>query len=55
MGMMHIPTIGFGPANEQYAHSVDDQVPVDHLVASAAFYAVFPRIYCQLASESSGR
>jgi len=46
MGLMGIPTIGFGPANEVYAHSVDDQVPADHLVKAAAFYAAFPRIYC---------
>ncbi len=49
MGMMGIPTVGFGPANEVYAHTVDDQVPVDHLVKAAAFYAAFPRIYCALA------
>jgi putative selenium metabolism hydrolase len=55
MGMMNIPTIGFGPANELYAHSIDDQVPVHHLVAAAAFYAAFPRIYCQMASESPGK
>jgi putative selenium metabolism hydrolase len=46
MGMMGIPTIGFGPANEFYAHTVEDQVPVDHLVKAAAFYAAFPNIYC---------
>jgi putative selenium metabolism hydrolase len=49
MGMMGIPTIGFGPANEVYAHTVDDQVPVDHLVKAAAFYAAFPTIYCKMA------
>ncbi len=47
MGMMGIPTIGFGPADEIYAHTANDQAPVDHLVASAAFYAAFPRIYCE--------
>lgn len=41
-GMFDIPTIGFGPANEIHAHSVDDQCPVDHLVKAAAFYAMFP-------------
>jgi acetylornithine deacetylase/succinyl-diaminopimelate desuccinylase-like protein len=49
MGMMGIPTIGFGPANEIHAHSVEDQVPVDHLVEAAAFYAAFPAIYCRTA------
>lgn len=43
MGRMGIPTIGFGPANEIYAHSIDDQVPVDHLVKAAIFYAAFPK------------
>jgi putative selenium metabolism hydrolase len=53
MGMMGIPTIGFGPANEIHAHSVDDQVPVDDLVQAAAFYAAFPHIYCQTVQRSS--
>jgi putative selenium metabolism hydrolase len=43
MGMHKIPTVGFGPAHEIYAHSVNDQVPVEHLVRAAAFYAAFPR------------
>lgn len=42
MGRLGIPTIGFGPAHEIYAHSVNDQVPVDHIVTAAAFYAMFP-------------
>ncbi len=49
MGMMGIPTIGFGPANEIYAHTANDQVPVNHLVAAAAFYAAFPGVYCETA------
>jgi putative selenium metabolism hydrolase len=47
MGMMGVPTIGFGPANEIYAHSIDDQIPVEHLVKAAAFYAAFPAFYLQ--------
>jgi len=47
MGMFKIPTIGFGPGNEKYAHSVNDQMPVDHLVKAAAWYALFPRTYCR--------
>ncbi len=42
-GLFKIPTVGFGPANEVYAHGVDDQAPVDHLVKAAAFYAYFPQ------------
>jgi putative selenium metabolism hydrolase len=44
-GMFNVPTIGFGPANEIYAHTPDDQCPVDHLTKCAAFYAAFPQKY----------
>ncbi|GLC28767.1 YgeY family selenium metabolism-linked hydrolase [Clostridium omnivorum] len=43
MGRFGIPTIGFGPANEVYAHSPKDQVPVQHLVEACKFYAAFPK------------
>lgn len=45
MGIRRIPTIGFGPAEEKHAHASDDQVPVEHLWKSAAFYALFPFVY----------
>jgi len=38
-GRLNIPTIGFGPSNEIYAHTVNENMPVDHLVKSAVFYA----------------
>jgi putative selenium metabolism hydrolase len=44
-GKLGIPTIGFGPANEIHAHSVDDQCPVDDLWVAAAWYASFPDRY----------
>jgi len=44
-GKLGIPTIGFGPANEVYAHSVDDQCPIDHLPLAVAWYAAFPERY----------
>jgi putative selenium metabolism hydrolase len=44
-GMHGIPTVGFGPANEIYAHSTEDQCPIDHLTAAARFYAAFPGHY----------
>lgn len=47
MGMKGIPTIGFGPAHEIYAHSTQDQCPIEHLVKAAAFYAAFPTVYCK--------
>jgi len=41
-GRLGIPTIGFGPGNEIYAHTADDQCPLDHLPLAAAWYAAFP-------------
>lgn len=37
-GMFGIPTIGFGPANEIYAHSPEDQCPIEHLTKAMMFY-----------------
>ena len=40
-GMFDIPTIGFGPGEEKYAHTPEDQVKVDDLVEAMKFYAAF--------------
>ncbi len=48
MGMLNIPTVGFGPGEEKYAHTVDDQIAADHLVKAAAFYAAFPGHYVKV-------
>lgn len=37
-GMHNIPTIGFGPGHEHFAHAPNEQTEVEHLVSSAAFY-----------------
>ena len=42
-GRLGIPTIGFGPSEERWAHTVQDQCSVDHLVKSIAFYAALPK------------
>ena len=44
-GMFGVPTIGFGPGNEIYAHSPEDQCPVEHLTFAARFYAAFPQAF----------
>lgn len=44
-GIFGIPCVGFGPGKEEHAHSVEDQVAVEQLVKSAAFYAAFPSFY----------
>ncbi len=46
-GLFGIPCVGFGPAPESVAHTVNDGVPVAHLVRCAAFYAAFPSVYCE--------
>lgn len=43
MGLHNIPTFGFGPGEEKYAHSPYEQIPVEHLVKAMAFYAAFVR------------
>ncbi len=50
-GMFGVPCVGFGPAPEDVAHTVNDSVPIEHLVKSAAFYAGFPNEYCGLDDE----
>jgi putative selenium metabolism hydrolase len=50
-GMFGVPTIGFGPADEIYAHSPEDQCPVEHLTRAARFYAAFPRAFVESAAR----
>jgi len=38
-GVAGIPTIGFGPGEERYAHTVDEQVVVKDLASAARVYA----------------
>jgi putative selenium metabolism hydrolase len=39
MGEAGIPTIGFGPGDEQWAHSPDERIRIDDLFAAAEVYA----------------
>lgn len=43
-GRHNIPTIGFGPQHEIYAHTVDEFVPIDALIKATTFYAAIPQI-----------
>jgi len=45
MGLMGVPTIGFGPGEEDVAHSVAERVPIRDLVEAAEFYSAFPLIF----------
>lgn len=43
MGLYNIPTFGFGPGNETYAHAPNERIPIEHLHKAVAFYAEFVR------------
>jgi len=38
-GLHGIPTIGFGPGHEHFAHAPNEQTEIEHLVRCTAFYA----------------
>jgi putative selenium metabolism hydrolase len=42
MGKAGIPSIGFGPGDELTAHTTNDSVSLDDVVASTLFYALLP-------------
>ena len=44
-GMHGIPTIGFGPGHEHFAHAPNEQTEIEHLVRSCAFYAAFVQTF----------
>jgi len=44
-GAAGIPSLGFGPEEEQYVHTALDQVSLTKLRKAAAFYALFPLVY----------
>jgi len=46
-GKAQIPSIGFAPGNEIHAHTVLDQVPLEDVIRSTEWYALFPAILRQ--------
>jgi len=42
MGELGVPTIGFGPSEERFAHTNQDQCSIEDLKTACAFYAAFP-------------
>jgi putative selenium metabolism hydrolase len=54
MGLMGVPTIGFGPGEEDVAHSVGERVPIRHLVEAAQFYAAFPKTFVETLKKAHG-
>ena len=51
MGVMKVPTIGFGPGEEDVAHSAKERVPIAHLVTATQFYAAFPLVFQHTISQ----
>jgi putative selenium metabolism hydrolase len=47
-GVAKIPTLGFGPQEEPYVHTPQDQVNLNKIVDAAMFYALYPVIYQQI-------
>lgn len=43
-GKAGIPSIGFGPGDEETAHTVNDSVSLDEVVKATEFYAVLPSL-----------
>jgi len=43
-GKAGIPSIGFGPGDEKFAHTHLEQVPLNDVVAATEFYALFPKM-----------
>ncbi len=50
-GVAGIPTLGFGPMEEEFAHTPFDQVDLAKLVKAAMFYALFPLVYSHVRSS----
>ncbi|MBI4865345.1 MAG: YgeY family selenium metabolism-linked hydrolase [Candidatus Wallbacteria bacterium] len=44
MGRLGIPSVGFGAANEIYAHTTEEHIKVQDLLEAAVFYAAIPQL-----------
>lgn len=47
-GKAGIPSIGFGPGDEIYAHTINEHVPLQDVVDATAFYALLPKSLADL-------
>ena len=46
-GKAGIPSIGFGPGDEKFAHALLEHVPLKEVVDATAFYALFPMLLAE--------
>jgi putative selenium metabolism hydrolase len=54
VGKAGIPSIGFGPGDETYAHRVDEHISLSEVVKATAFYALFPSVLQNTLSALQG-
>ena len=54
MGMAGIPTIGLGPGEERYAHTVDDQIRLDDVFKAVQVYAQLAADLLEVAESEGG-
>ena len=54
-GKAGIPTIGFGPGREQFAHTTNEQVEEDQVIKAAMFFAVFPVVFVGLEAKNKSK
>ncbi len=47
-GVAGIPTLGYGPQEEQYVHTPQDQIDLQKMLKATMFYALFPLAYSYL-------
>jgi len=47
MGERKIPTIGFGPGEEKFAHVANEQIKINDVLTAVKFYSVFPLTFSE--------
>ena len=50
-GMHNIPSIGFGPGHEHFAHAPNEEVEIEHLVRCTAFYTALVNTFASQQGE----
>jgi putative selenium metabolism hydrolase len=51
----NIPTFGFGPGDEAYAHTSKEHIPIKDLIESEKVYAMLPLLYDINGDDKNGR
>jgi putative selenium metabolism hydrolase len=54
-GKAGIPSLGFGPGDEIYAHAVNEHVPLNEVVEATKFYALLPGLLKQFVANTGAQ